>query len=345
MSKNYYDLLGVKKEASDKEIKKAYKLKAGKYHPDKNVGKTDKEIAENEKIFKEINEAYSVLSDENKRKEYDYQLEFGANPFAGFNGFEGFEGFRGFSNGSNEDFERSTYSQFFNFEDGSFGFTSHKGFEEMFKNNGFRKQQRHYDSSFEDLKSRYSERARDESILINAYENLGYTIENGYLVKEVNVPFSVAFNGGDVVVNLTEIDFDYTKKDTTLNLRIKPKTKNSTKMSVKEKGMLDLSHRIKHPLHLKIRLVSDDIYQVRKDEVSFTLRMDVMDVLSNIQKEFKVLDKSYNINTSKVVGKSKTFYHDEMAMNVKVNFEADFSVLSKMKDEHFEQIKKLKESL
>lgn len=333
MSKNYYDLLGVKKEASDKEIKKAYKLKAGKYHPDKNVGKTDKEIAENEKIFKEINEAYTVLSDENKRKEYDFQLEYGNNPFGGF------------STGSNSDFEKSVYSQFFNFEDSDFGFTSHKGFEEMFKNKTFRHQQRHYDSSFEDLKSRYSSRMNEENNLNIIYENLGYNIENGYLVKEINVPFSIAFNGGDVVVNLTEIDFNYVKKETTLNVHIKPKTKNGVKMSVKEKGMLDLTHKTRHPLHLKIRIVSDDIYQVRKDEVNFTMRIDVLDILSNTQKEFKVLDKTFNINTSKVVGKSKSFFHEEMGMNVKVNFEADFSILNKMKEEHFKQIENMKKDL
>ncbi len=66
MSKNYYDILWISKTASEDEIKKVYKKLAMKYHPDRN--KWDKEA---EKKFKEIWEAYSVLKDKEKRKQYD----------------------------------------------------------------------------------------------------------------------------------------------------------------------------------------------------------------------------------------------------------------------------------
>jgi DnaJ-class molecular chaperone len=65
MSTNYYDILNINKNASQDEIKKAYYKLALKYHPDKN-----KDIDAEEK-FKEISQAYEVLSDENKRKSYD----------------------------------------------------------------------------------------------------------------------------------------------------------------------------------------------------------------------------------------------------------------------------------
>ena len=89
MSKrDYYEVLGVNKGASDDEIKKAFRKLAVKYHPDKNPG--DKTAEEK---FKEINEAYSVLSDKTKRSRYDQfghagvGGDGGGNPFGG--GFSG----------------------------------------------------------------------------------------------------------------------------------------------------------------------------------------------------------------------------------------------------------------
>jgi curved DNA-binding protein len=67
MAKDYYRILGVPRNASDAEIKKAYRKLAMQYHPDRNPGK---EKWANEK-FKEINEAYGVLGDPQKRKQYD----------------------------------------------------------------------------------------------------------------------------------------------------------------------------------------------------------------------------------------------------------------------------------
>ncbi len=73
MAKDYYQLLGVNKNASKDELKKAFRKLAMKYHPDKN--KNDKAAEEK---FKEINEAYAVLSNDQKRKQYDM---FGADGF------------------------------------------------------------------------------------------------------------------------------------------------------------------------------------------------------------------------------------------------------------------------
>ncbi len=91
--KNYYDILGVSKNATEAEIKSAYRKKVKEYHPD--LHPNDKDAAEK---FKEINEANETLSDKQKRAAYDYELEhpgmggmgggFSGQGFSGFGGFE-----------------------------------------------------------------------------------------------------------------------------------------------------------------------------------------------------------------------------------------------------------------
>src|SRR5262245_36663997 len=82
MPSDYYDILGVKRDASVDEIKKAYRKLARQYHPDRNPG--DKQA---ETKFKEVQNAYDVLSDPKKRSQYDQFGEAGRN--RGFSGFPG----------------------------------------------------------------------------------------------------------------------------------------------------------------------------------------------------------------------------------------------------------------
>lgn len=89
--RDFYEVLGVNKGASEDEIKKAYRKMAMKYHPDKNPGN---KAAEDK--FKEANEAYSILSDADKKNKYDRFGHAGVDPNAGFGGGGGFSGGGGF---------------------------------------------------------------------------------------------------------------------------------------------------------------------------------------------------------------------------------------------------------
>ena len=98
--RDYYDILGVNKSASKEEIKKAYRTTAFKFHPDKNPG--DKKAEEK---FKEASEAYGVLSDEQKKSNYD---QFGHSAFQG--GGQGFGG--GFDTSSFSDIFEDFFGDF-----------------------------------------------------------------------------------------------------------------------------------------------------------------------------------------------------------------------------------------
>ncbi len=122
MARDYYEILGVPKSASEDDIKRAYRKLAHQYHPDKTKG--------DDKKFKEINEAYQVLGNREKREQYDrFGRTFSAQggPASGWEGFEGFgnmsdilEELFGFSrrNRNESGFDRGGFGDFFG---GGFG--------------------------------------------------------------------------------------------------------------------------------------------------------------------------------------------------------------------------------
>ena len=126
--RDYYEVLGLAKGASDDEIKKSYRRLAKQYHPDMNPGNE-----EAEKKFKEVNEAYSVLSDADKRQKYDQFGHAAFDPASGgaYGGFDG--GFGGF-------------------DMGDFGSI----FENIFSGGGFSSQRRNGPSRGDDIEMRIS---------------------------------------------------------------------------------------------------------------------------------------------------------------------------------------------
>ncbi len=104
--RDYYEVLGVAKDADDATLKKAYRVLAKKYHPDVNPGDKEAEVK-----FKEASEAYAVLSDPEKRRQYD---QFGFAAFENGGGGSGFGGFGGFDGSFDAtDFFGSIFGDFF----------------------------------------------------------------------------------------------------------------------------------------------------------------------------------------------------------------------------------------
>ena len=91
MARDYYDILGLSKSASDSEIKSSYRKLAMKYHPDRNPG--DKKAEEK---FKEISESYEILKDPQKKSAYD---QYGHAAFSQGSGGASAGGFSGFATG------------------------------------------------------------------------------------------------------------------------------------------------------------------------------------------------------------------------------------------------------
>lgn len=106
--RNYYEILGVPREASAEEIKKVYRRLARQYHPDLNPGNK-----EAEEKFKDIGEAYEVLSDVDKRAEYDQFSRYWKQ--RGFGGGRSNRGGKSWFNGNRDDKDDDYYSQFTEF--------------------------------------------------------------------------------------------------------------------------------------------------------------------------------------------------------------------------------------
>ncbi|PSM51689.1 co-chaperone-curved DNA binding protein A [Campylobacter blaseri] len=279
MSDSLYETLGVSKDASTDEIKKAYRRLARKYHPDIN------KEPEAEAKFKEINGAYEILSDENKRRQYDMH---GDSMFGGQN-FEDFAR-NTQSMGDLNDILRSIFGGGFSsggFSSGGFS-TGFGGFSENLDINA----RLSIDFDFAVLggekeinisgqrikikipagirdgeklrikgkgkKSQQSSEVGDIMLNIVVEPSSVYTADGDDLYKDIDIPLKTAWFGGTIGV-------DTYKKD--VNIKIVPNTKNGQRIRLKGYGIQNRKTKIYGDLYLKTNVVLPDIKELDSELV------------------------------------------------------------------------------
>lgn len=279
MAKSLYETLEVSENASEAEIKKAYRKLARQYHPDVNKDKGAEEK------FKEINAAYEILSDKQKKAQYD---AYGDNMFGGqnfhdfsrshsgggvdldeilrsmFSGGGGFGGFGGFGGGGfsqsrqqpNLDIESSVTIPFA---------VAILGGSHSVAVNGDR-----FDikipagiKSGEKLRVKgkghaQAGRAGDLFLKINVASNPEYIREDDDLIKKFDVPLYAALFGEKVAIQTLEKE---------ITLKIPPNTKNGQRFRVKEMGAMNRQTKVRGNLYLEANIVLPKVEELDEDLV------------------------------------------------------------------------------
>ncbi len=284
MSKSLYETLGVSESSSEADIKKAYRKLARKYHPDVNKS------SEAEEKFKEINAAYEVLSDKEKRAQYD---QYGDSIFGGQN-FHDFAQ----NQGSNVDLDEILRSMFGGGARG--GFSSSTGFGGFggFGGSGFSQQQPNLDletsitipfstaviggshsvsvnnerfdikipagvKSGEKMRvkgkgNKQGGRAGDLFLKITVAPSTEYTREGDDLIKSFDIGLRDALFGGKITVHTLEKD---------ITLKVPKNTKNGQRFRVKGMGVMNRKTKIRGDLYLKSNIILPNIDDLDKDLV------------------------------------------------------------------------------
>lgn len=282
MSKSLYDTLGVSPSASADEIKKAYRRLARKYHPDINKDK------DAEEKFKEINAAYEILSDEQKKAQYDQYGDsmFGGQNFHDFASSQGAAnlddiiramfgggGFGGFSGGfSSGGFGGSSF-------DGGFGMpdldvTSRITIPFNVAVMGGKHSVSYAGESFdvkipagikdgEKLRIRnkgksYQGQRGDMILVVEVSPSPEYERDGDDLIKVIDIPLKTALFGGKVKVQTLYKE---------ITLKVKAGTKNNQKFRVKEYGAVNRKSGQKGDLYLKANIILPNVEDLDEDLV------------------------------------------------------------------------------
>lgn len=256
--KDYYKILGVDKNATQEEIKKAYRKLAMKYHPDRNPG--DKSAEEK---FKEITEANEVLSDPEKRKKYD---ALGSNWKQYEHAGQGFDDFFTQFGGSQTGGGRTyTFSRDLGDLFGNLG-----GFSDFFESFfGSRGRRQSGGFTTEDFKQQTSQAGID-------------------LEADLNITLEEAFNGGERIINVNG------KK---VKIKIAPGTKDGQKLRLKGLGRARSSKGEKGDLYLNIHILQHPFYEIKDSDLYYNLDIDLYTAVLGGKEYIRTLDgKTISIN-------------------------------------------------
>ena len=278
--KDYYEILGVKRESSDAEIKSAYRKLARKYHPDVNKTK------EAESKFKDINEAYEVLSDKAKRQRYD---SLGANWQGGQSytpppGFENF-GFGGGGNFQSFNFNGQDMGGFSDFFSSLFGDMMGGGAGGASSFGGF-----DFGGAQQARQSR-SSRAQAKPENLDLTKTLNITIKDIYSKEPINVKFSdmrrcsqcppgggyCSACGGTGIIN----------EQKSIKVKLPPEVKQGQKIRVKGEGNSD-AYGNKGDLYLIIN-ISDSEYEVDGADLTKDVEITPSEAVLGVKKEIITL--------------------------------------------------------
>ncbi|OGM15877.1 hypothetical protein A2V56_05275 [Candidatus Woesebacteria bacterium RBG_19FT_COMBO_42_9] len=282
---DYYDILGVSKNASADEIKKAYRKQALEWHPDRH--RDEKEAAE--KRFKEINEAYQILSDSQKRSAYD---QFGHSAFAPGGGFGG-QGRPGGPFSQTGRYGPFTYTYTTTGGDGGNPFVGFDFgdpfdiFEQFFGGgNPFRQARQvprysmtlDFMEAVKGVEKEVSIEGKKRKVKIPAGVDEGSRINFGDFLLSINVrpdkvferdgsdiyvsvgiPFSLATLGGEIKV--PTIDGD-------IKIRVRSGTQSGTTLRLREKGTINIRGRGRGDQYVRINvLVPDKLNREQKEAI------------------------------------------------------------------------------
>jgi DnaJ-class molecular chaperone len=228
--KDYYKILGVSRNATEKEIKQAYRRLARKYHPD--VNPNNKEA---EKLFKEINEAYAVLSDPEKRKKYDTLGPDWEQRMRAQYGPQGYQ----------RTYTTSDLGEFSDF------------FDMLFGGMGARRAGRATETGFDfDLGSLFGQgrRARTEQV----FRQRGTDIE-----QPIDVTLLEAYQGGQRTFTLTKPDGQTER----LEVKIPPGVNEGSRIRVRGKGNPGAGGGEPGDLYLVVHLIADPRFRREGDDL------------------------------------------------------------------------------